>query len=29
VFATLPWFLEEQKRELLAGPRAKGHGGGH
>jgi 2-oxoisovalerate dehydrogenase E1 component alpha subunit len=26
VFATLPWHLEEQREELLRGPRAKGHG---
>ena len=26
VFATLPWHLEEQREELLKGPRAKGHG---
>jgi len=26
VYGSLPWNLEEQKRELLAGPRAKGHG---
>ena len=26
VFAKLPWHLEEQKAQLLAGPRAKGHG---
>ncbi len=26
VYKTLPWNLEEQKAELLAGPRAKGHG---
>ena len=25
VYAELPWHLEEQKQELLAGPRAKGH----
>ena len=27
VYAELPWNLREQKAELLAGPRAKGHGG--
>ena len=27
VFATLPWHLEEQRAELVNGPRAKGHGG--
>jgi pyruvate dehydrogenase E1 component alpha subunit len=26
VFAELPWHLREQRAELLAGPRAKGHG---
>ena len=26
VYAKLPWNLEEQKAQLLAGPRAKGHG---
>lgn len=26
VYAELPWHLKEQKAELLAGPRAKGHG---
>jgi pyruvate dehydrogenase E1 component alpha subunit len=26
VYAELPWHLREQKAELLAGPRAKGHG---
>jgi pyruvate dehydrogenase E1 component alpha subunit len=26
VYATRPWHLEEQKNELFAGPRAKGHG---
>lgn len=26
VFATLPWHLEEQRDELVKGPRAKGHG---
>jgi 2-oxoisovalerate dehydrogenase E1 component alpha subunit len=26
VYASLPWNLKEQKAELLAGPRAKGHG---
>jgi len=25
VYATLPWHLQEQRAELLAGPRAKGH----
>ncbi|MBM4376276.1 MAG: thiamine pyrophosphate-dependent dehydrogenase E1 component subunit alpha [Deltaproteobacteria bacterium] len=25
VFATLPWHLQEQRAELLSGPRAKGH----
>lgn len=29
VFAELPWHLREQRDELLKGPRAKGHGGGH
>ena len=29
VFAEVPWHLREQRAELLAGPRAKGHGGGH
>ncbi|EYF08320.1 thiamine pyrophosphate-dependent dehydrogenase E1 component subunit alpha [Chondromyces apiculatus] len=29
VFAELPWHLREQREELLKGPRAKGHGGGH
>ncbi|MGZ5966275.1 MAG: thiamine pyrophosphate-dependent dehydrogenase E1 component subunit alpha [Polyangiales bacterium] len=27
VYAELPWHLREQREELLAGPRAKGHGG--
>ena len=26
VYAELPWHLREQRAELLAGPRAKGHG---
>jgi 2-oxoisovalerate dehydrogenase E1 component alpha subunit len=26
VYATVPWHLNEQRAELLAGPRAKGHG---
>lgn len=29
VYATPPWHLVEQREELLRGPRAKGHGGGH
>jgi 2-oxoisovalerate dehydrogenase E1 component alpha subunit len=27
VYAELPWHLAEQRKELIAGPRAKGHGG--